>query len=219
VIGRWALADDQWSVGLVMRVIAGELKGRRLKTPTWKGLRPTSDKVRETLFNVLATRVPGARVLDLFAGTGAVGIEALSRGAAHATFVEDDVRAIKLIEQNLRQSGVSDRCAIIRFRLGARQNRTDLLQRMKESSFDLVVLDPPYDAPDLNAGVAFAAQLIAPGGLLVLEHARRRSPPEPVAGIRTVRTLFSGDTALTFYEALPLTSREKTDQNSVARDE
>ena len=76
-----------------MRIIAGTLKGRRLDAPTWPGLRPTSDKLRETLFNVLQGRLPGARVLDAFAGTGAVGIEALSRGAAHVTFVEQDARA------------------------------------------------------------------------------------------------------------------------------
>src|SRR5687767_14582516 len=97
-----------------MRVIAGELKGRKLNAPTWEGLRPTSDKLRETLFNVIAQRVPGARVLDLYAGTGAIGIEALSRGAAHVTFVEKDARAVKLIEENLQRSGVSDRHVIIR---------------------------------------------------------------------------------------------------------
>ena len=78
-----------------MRVIAGTLKGRRLQTPTWDGLRPTSDKLRETLFNVVAARVGEARVLDGFAGTGAVGIEALSRGAAHVTLVESDPRAVR----------------------------------------------------------------------------------------------------------------------------
>src|SRR5687768_17626925 len=89
-----------------MRVIAGRYKGRRLKTPTWDGLRPTSDKLRETLFNILAPRIEGARVLDGYAGTGAVGIEALSRGAAHVTFVEQNRRAAALIEQNLAVCGV-----------------------------------------------------------------------------------------------------------------
>src|SRR5919205_4096933 len=89
-----------------MRVIAGRYKGRRLKTPTWEGLRPTSDKLRETLFNVLAPRIEGARVLDGYAGTGAVGLEALSRGAAHVTFVERDRRALALIRQNLGICGV-----------------------------------------------------------------------------------------------------------------
>ena len=88
-----------------MRVIAGRFKGRRLKTPSWNGLRPTSDKLRETLFNVLASRLAGARVLDGYAGTGAVGIEALSRGAAHVTFVERDRRAATLIEANLDLCG------------------------------------------------------------------------------------------------------------------
>ena len=88
-----------------MRVIAGRFKGRRLKTPSWTGLRPTSDKLRETLFNILAPRLEGARVLDGFAGTGAVGIEALSRGVAHVTFVEQDRRAAALIAANLDVCG------------------------------------------------------------------------------------------------------------------
>ena len=97
-----------------MRVIAGTLKGRRLKPPTWDGLRPTSDKLRETLFNILAPRIAGARVLDGFAGTGAVGIEALSRGAAQVTFVDDDRRAQALIAENLAHCGVENGYAIIR---------------------------------------------------------------------------------------------------------
>src|SRR5919199_5554846 len=97
-----------------MRVIAGSLKGRRLKTPTWDGLRPTSDKLRETLFNILAPRIDGARVLDGFAGTGALGIEALSRGASHVTFVDSDRRAQQLIAENLAHCGVANGYVIIR---------------------------------------------------------------------------------------------------------
>src|SRR5262245_34516347 len=97
-----------------MRVIAGSLKGRRLKAPKWEGLRPTSDKLRETLFNVLAPRVAGARVIDGFAGAGGLGIEALSRGASHVTFIERDQRAQDLIAENLAQCGVADGYAIIR---------------------------------------------------------------------------------------------------------
>ena len=97
-----------------MRIIAGTLKGRRIEAPDWPGLRPTSDRLRETLFNILAPRIEGARVLDAYSGTGAIGIEALSRGAAHVTFVEWDRRAQTLIETNLRKCGVSDRYAIIR---------------------------------------------------------------------------------------------------------
>ena len=90
-----------------MRVIAGKFKGRRLRPPAWDGLRPTSDKLRETLFNILAPRLEGARLLDGCAGTGAVGIEALSRGAAHVTFIEKDRRAVALIEANLAVCGVA----------------------------------------------------------------------------------------------------------------
>src|SRR4249919_1942542 len=97
-----------------MRVIAGTLKGRRLKPPTWEGLRPTSDKLRETVFNILAPRISGARFLDGYAGTGAVGIEALSRGAAAVTFVESDRRAQALIAENLAHCGVENGYAIIR---------------------------------------------------------------------------------------------------------
>src|SRR4029453_6596223 len=97
--------SDWWGWGSrlimsTMRIIAGSLKGRRLEAPDWDGLRPTSDRLRETLFNVLAPAIDGARVLDVYAGTGAVGIEALSRGAAHVTFVESDRRAQALVEEN-----------------------------------------------------------------------------------------------------------------------
>ena len=172
----------------MIRIIAGELKGRRLKTPKWDGLRPTSDKLRETLFNVIASRAAGARVLDYFAGTGAIGIEAISRGASHVTFVDSDPRALKLIAENLRHCGVQERYVIIR-----------TPQSLPAGSIDLAVLDPPYDEPDLTAAIASAEHLIAPGGLLVLEHARRRPAPEKVGRLRATRDLVSGDSALAFY--------------------
>ncbi len=173
-----------------MRIIAGQLKGRRLKTPKWTGLRPTSDKLRETLFNVVAPRVEGARVLDHYAGTGAIGIEAISRGAAHVTFVDADPRALTLIAENLRHCGVTDRYVIIR-----------TPQSLPAGSIDLAVLDPPYDEPDLTAAIVAAEPLIAPGGLLVLEHARRRPVPEQAGRLRMSRDLVSGDSALAFYSS------------------
>src|SRR5947209_16123473 len=122
-----------------MRVIAGTLKGRQLKAPKWPGLRPTADKLRETLFNVLAPRVAGARVLDGYAGTGAIGIEALSRGAAHVTFVERDARAVRLIETNLAalMAGPGDRAII-------RADFADAAARLSGEPFDLIIADPPY---------------------------------------------------------------------------
>ena len=123
-----------------MRVIAGSLKGRRLKAPTWEGLRPTSDKLRETLFNILAPRIAGARVLDGYAGTGAVGIEAISRGAAMVTFVESDRRAQALIAENLAHCGVANGCVIIRATVARAFDDYGTTK-----AFDLVLLDPPYE--------------------------------------------------------------------------
>lgn len=183
-----------------MRVIAGIHKGRTLKAPTWDGLRPTSDRLRETLFNVLAPRVQGARVLDLFAGTGAVGIEALSRGAAHATFVESDRRAQALIAENLERCGISGGYAIIR------ASASRAVEQLRRGSsfvpFDLVLLDPPYDHAAAEALTGVDA-LVAPDGLVVFEHARRSPVPDSVGRLTLTRDLVSGDSALAFY-ACPL---------------
>jgi 16S rRNA (guanine966-N2)-methyltransferase len=182
-----------------MRVIAGTLKGRRLKAPTWDGLRPTSDKLRETLFNILAPRIAGARVLDGYAGTGAIGIEALSRGAARVTFVEVDQRAETLIEENLAHCGVTSSYAIIRASVARALDQLDAAAFGPYDPFDIVWLDPPYDEqPD--AVIASAGGLLAPGGVLVLEHARRRRSPETAGRLVRTRQVASGDSALSFYE-------------------
>lgn len=173
-----------------MRVIAGVFKGRRLKAPTWDGLRPTSDKLRETLFNILAPRVGGARVLDGYAGTGALGIEALSRGAAHVTFVERDRRAIALIRDNLDACGGDRRYTI---------ESGDVASVLQQpgGTFDLVLLDPPYDLHAITDALEAAAARLAPDGLIVLERATRREPEVP-AVLRRVRDVKSGDSTLTF---------------------
>lgn len=176
-----------------MRVIAGRLKGRRLEAPDWPGLRPTSDKLRETLFNVLAPRIDGARVLDGYAGTGAVGIEGLSRGAAHVTFVERDARAVRLIEANLRRCAVADRYAIIR------AGFEDAPPRLGGGRFDIVFLDPPYGVDELAAALGAAAPLVAAGGVLVIEHAKRDEAPARAEPLVKTRDLVSGDSALAFY--------------------
>jgi len=175
-----------------MRVIAGSMKGRRLKTPTWDGVRPTSDKLRETLFNILAPRLAGARVLDGYAGTGAVGIEALSRGAAHVTFVERDRRAQSLIAENLSHCRVADGYAIIRASV------VRALAGLGAESFDIMFLDPPYDEP-IDDVLAAAGEHLTPDGVLVLEHARCRTPPERPDRLHRTRDVTSGDSALAFY--------------------
>ena len=180
-----------------MRVIAGTHKGRRLKAPTWDGLRPTSDRLRETLFNILAPRVAGARVLDGYAGTGAVGIEALSRGAAAVTFVEQDRRAQALIAANLEHCGIADGYAIIR---DSAARALDELQA-RGALFDLILLDPPYadSNTQITTVLAHAAALLSPDGLVVLEHARRHQLPPPEGPLVQTRTVAAGDSALTFY--------------------
>jgi len=176
-----------------MRIIAGTHKGRTLKAPKWDGLRPTSDKLRETLFNILQSRVHGSRVLDVFAGTGAVALEALSRGAVGATCVESDRRAAGLIAENAALCGETNRCVIIRDAV-----ERALLRPLPGGPFDIVVLDPPYDYAALDAAVANAAAQRAADGIMILEHATRVTPPQP-AGLSLTRTVKSGDSALSFY--------------------
>jgi len=177
-----------------MRVIAGSLKGRRLDAPKWEGLRPTSGKLRETLFNVIAPRIAGAIVLDGYAGSGSVGIEALSRGAAHVTFVERDRRAVALIEANLERCGVTDRYAIIRARFAGNERPPG------GGRFDLVFLDPPYGAMELAAALEAAGPLIAGGALLILEHAKRDAAPVTSGPLVRTREIVSGDSALALYQ-------------------
>jgi 16S rRNA (guanine966-N2)-methyltransferase len=179
-----------------VRIIAGTLKGRRLQAPTWDGLRPSSDKLRETLFNVLAPRMEGARFLDGFAGTGAVGIEALSRGAAHVTFIERDPRACRLIEENARRCGLTGGYTILRGGVVETARRETL------GPFDLVFLDPPYADKYVDDATAAAMPWLAGAGRLVLEHATR-DRVAPVPGAQLLRTLRSGDTSLSFFEPLP----------------
>jgi 16S rRNA (guanine966-N2)-methyltransferase len=191
----------------LMRIIAGTLKGRRLGPPAWEGLRPTSDKLRETLFNVLAPHVAGARVLDGYAGTGALGLEALSRGASHVTFVERDRRAQQLIAGNLSRCGITDGYAII---------RSTVLQAIEalrgEPSFDIVMLDPPYTNPrvpsneisdDIHDVLQAVGAIVKADGVVVLEHARKRPPPAVAGTLVRSRELMSGDSALTFYACQP----------------
>lgn len=175
-----------------LRIVAGTLKGRRLETPDWTGLRPTSDRLRETLFNVLGQDLTGWRVLDGFAGTGAVGIEALSRGAAFVLFVDDDPRAIELISRNLARCGVTGQFDVQRVRLGERGPKTS------GEAFDLVFLDPPYDISPV-AAVEQLEPLLATPGLLVLEYARGREAPARIGALERVREVVAGSSALGFY--------------------
>jgi 16S rRNA (guanine966-N2)-methyltransferase len=175
-----------------MRIVAGAYRGRQLKSPTWDGLRPTSDRLRETLFDILGPSVRGARVLDGYAGTGAIGIEALSRGAAQVTFVEQDPRAVKLIAANLALVAASG--AIIRAGLA------EAGTRLGGQIFDLIILDPPYADTAAADALGAAQALVTEGTRVVVEHATRHLPPDGHGGLRLARTVKAGDSALSFYE-------------------
>ena len=185
----WSGLDEG---GHAVRVIAGSLKGRQLHAPTWAGLRPSSDRLRETLFNILGDRVRDASVLDAYAGTGALGIEALSRGARNVVFVDRDRRATKLIADNLERCGVAAHGRVVCGALPGVAN--DVLAQV----LDLVLLDPPYDDPQIDAILSAVAPRVAPEGVLVLERARR-STPHAVTGLTHTRRVRSGDSVLDFY--------------------
>ncbi|OUN01547.1 MAG: 16S rRNA (guanine(966)-N(2))-methyltransferase RsmD [Firmicutes bacterium ZCTH02-B6] len=180
-----------------MRVIGGRCRGMRLQPVPGTTTRPTADRVKESLFNILAPWVADARVLDLFAGTGALGIEALSRGAREAVFVERDAQALRVLRANLRHTKLEELAEI-----RAGDVARELLRLGSQGrAFDLVFLDPPYRqglVPPTLASLA-ANGLVAPGGWIVVEHDGREEMPEQAANLARVRTVRYGDTALTFF--------------------
>ena len=186
-----------------MRVIAGSLRSRTLAAPPGLATRPTSDRLRETLFNVLAPRIQGAAFLDLYAGSGAVGIEALSRGAVRVEFVERAPVALKVLRGNLDKLGFTAGFRIHSAAVGATLRRIGAPNRGAER-YDVVFLDPPYDADheyEATLGVlgGTAAGLLADGAVVIAEH-RKKSRLESRYGqlVRT-RLLEQGDAALSFY--------------------
>ena len=182
-----------------MRVTGGEWRGHVLKVPPGRQVRPTSDRVKLALFNALGPRVAGSRVLDLFAGTGGLGIEALSRGARQALFVEADPRVAAVLRENLRKVGAAPRAEVWR------QDVFSAIAKLAGGSrrFELILADPPYRqglAGRLLPALA-AAGVLAPGGVLVIEHDPREDLPDQVAGLARVRNRRYGDTCLSFYES------------------
>jgi 16S rRNA (guanine966-N2)-methyltransferase len=177
-----------------MRVIAGRLGGRRLKAPRGRLTRPTSERVREALFAMLAD-IEGARVLDLFAGTGALGIEALSRGAEHAVFVERDASAARVLRENLEALELVPEAAEVR--RGDALAALESARRAKET-YDLVFIDPPYDqARDWGAELSAALPwVLAPGARMVVE-SDRRAPLRLGAQLQRQRRY--GDTSITIH--------------------
>ncbi|MDD2603801.1 MAG: 16S rRNA (guanine(966)-N(2))-methyltransferase RsmD [Desulfobacterales bacterium] len=178
-----------------MRIIAGQRRGKRLITPKNRTIRPTADRIRESIFNIIADRVRDARVLDLFAGTGALGIEALSRGAREVFFVDSGAEAVALVQRNLIACGFANQGRVIqRDALGA------LAGMRGGSPLDLVFMDPPYNramvAPTLTALIATA--LTAPDALVVVEHAPEEDIPAQANGWRCIDRRRYGKTLVSF---------------------
>ena len=184
-----------------MRIIAGKFRGRKLKSPPTLETRPTSDRLRETLFNVLAPRMDGARFLDLCAGSGAVGIEALSRAAAHVTLVDNSRKMGHLIQANLDLCRIGEDQAAIVIADAAEFLRR-LLKR-PEKPWSLIYFDPPYGddyLPTLQLLGRNANDLLDEGGLLIVEHHHKNDLPDVFGNLRRSRVLKQGDSALSFYE-------------------
>jgi 16S rRNA (guanine(966)-N(2))-methyltransferase RsmD len=185
-----------------MRVIAGTYRSRILKSLKGLALRPTSDRLRETLFNVLGPSVAGARFVDVFAGTGAVGIEALSRGAAEVVFIENHLPAAALIHKNLDSLGVRSGATV----LGADALRgLEMLAAKRKwdgAAFDFVFLDPPYAAAEEYERVLRvlgSASFLAPGSVIIAEHHKKFDLPVHAGSLARFRVLKQGDAALSFY--------------------
>ncbi len=172
-----------------MRIIGGEFRSRRLKTVPGMQTRPTPDRLRETLFDIVMQRLEGATFLDGYAGTGAVGIEALSRGAREAIFIERNHAAVEIIRQNLHALGLEERAQVITGKTSA------VLARL---SADIVFLDPPYDMPnEYGAALSVLGENAPP--LAIVQHSSHQPLGHAYGGLARYRTVRQGDNVLSFY--------------------
>jgi 16S rRNA (guanine966-N2)-methyltransferase len=182
-----------------MRIIAGTYRSRQLKSPKGLALRPTSDMLRETLFNILGPRVEGSRFLDLFAGTGAVGIEAVSRGASFVVFVENHAPASRLIKENLSLLGIESGARVISSDAVAAVAK---LERDSALAFDFVFLDPPYAEETKYQETLRAlerSRLVEESAVVIAEHHKSLALPASLGRLKQFRALRQGDATLSFY--------------------
>jgi len=185
-----------------MRIISGTFRSRTLEAPAGMATRPTSDRLRETLFNVLAPRIFGAAFLDLYAGSGAVGLEALSRGAASVVFVERAPAALKALHGNVAKLGIREGFRVDPNKVGAALRRLE--KGASYSRFDIVFLDPPYEEAEEYASTlgqlgGGLAGLLAPDALVIAEHRRKQRLEDRYGSLQRTRLLEQGDAALSFY--------------------
>jgi 16S rRNA (guanine(966)-N(2))-methyltransferase RsmD len=182
-----------------MRIISGKLRGHKLRGPGALDLRPTSDRLKQTLFDILGARIAGSSFLDVFAGTGSVGLEALSRGALSVVYIESEPAAVRVIRQNLQLCGISG---------GARILRDDVFKALRglaREGFqpDFVFFDPPYEwrpYEDLLE-IVFRREMARPGTEAIIEHHKKAAIPEAAETFHRFRTVVQGDKCLSFYAA------------------
>ena len=189
-----------------MRVISGKYRGRKLKGPSGTDIRPTGDRLKETLFNVLGPHVDGAVMLDAFGGTGAIGIEALSRGAREVVFIESTAAGQQLIRKNLDLCGVRSGYRILT------EEIFKALRSLAREGFraEIAFFDPPYDWKPYGdlAEILFAKELVSQPGYVVIEHHRKADLPESGNGYHRCRVVRQGDHRLSFYEPCDLARSE-----------
>lgn len=180
-----------------MRITGGKFRGIPIKAPGGKRTRPTSDKVREALFSTLGDRVTGARVLDLFAGSGALAIEALSRGADSAVLIEKDNAAIAVVRQNLEKTGLKGKTKVLRADFRSALSK---LSRDGER-FDIIFIDPPYEGNMLEESLSALEKkcVTTDESIIVVEHFAKTAPPKSISGIPLNRTRAYGQTSLSYY--------------------
>jgi 16S rRNA (guanine(966)-N(2))-methyltransferase RsmD len=197
-----------------MRVIAGTYRSRILKSLKGLALRPTSDRLRETLFNILGAGVSGSRFLDIFAGTGAIGIEALSRGASHVTFVENHPPAVALIRRNLESLQVKSGATIVAADALRALETLNAKKKSLEAPFEYVFVDPPYAAAADYARVLHflgTSTFLVPGAIVIVEHHHKFNLPEQLGALERVRVLKQGDAALSFFRFGLAAAKENPD--------
>jgi 16S rRNA (guanine966-N2)-methyltransferase len=185
-----------------MRVTGGEGRGRRLKVPSGSRVRPTSDKVKQALFNILGDRVIGAAFLDLYAGAGGIGIEALSRGAGRVVFVDSSRESLVVIRINIEKTGFESRA-------WTERSKAEAFIRKPSESYDIIFLDPPYaDEMQPLLELISCSGLVKPDGIVVAEHFKKQLSPERAGSLALYREARYGDTVLAFYKMTIAVNRD-----------
>ncbi|MBS1242785.1 MAG: methyltransferase [Nitrospirae bacterium] len=176
-----------------MRITGGIGRGRKLKVPAGSKVRPTSDKVKQALFNILGDRVPGSVFLDLFAGAGGIGIEALSRGAERVVFVDGSRESLDVVKRNIDQAGFGIHAEAV-------LSKVEPFLKKRSGPYDIVFLDPPYTMEMLPLlQLVSGSGLLKPGGIVIAEHFKKQASPETAGTLALYREAKYGDTVLAFY--------------------